>query len=410
MRFARQVGGVAACALALALPAVADASYDDLPGEPINGAPHASAAPFDATATFDNSGFGEQSGELNAFTVYLGCNAWGARTGWVRFATAVAGNLRVTLGSNYDVFYKLYMAGSADASVGDLVDGGCHNGVVGGPNEDYIHGYEVPAGRVVYVQVLAVCANRVDAHYCDQGPYGGNGEYATATGGPTTVRIRFKPANADGDGFADTLDACPAVAGPLGGCPDRDGDGVADQLDACPDVAGRDGAGCDQDGDGHRSRAAGGRDCDDANPKVHPGARSIAGNGVDEDCDGRDPSIVDNGVAKDYLRIRGGRYVGFASFTVLDVRKGMGVQIECRGTGCPRGVRRIAIKRRAKSKVVGRFLGKSILGVGATVTVKITRPGFVGRAIRYRMRAAGKPRQTTFCIPPGGFAPLKRKC
>jgi hypothetical protein len=405
MGFAWSGGAIVACALALGLaPATAGASYDDLPGEPVNGAPHSSASAFDQTVSFETSTFGEQAGELNSFTVYLGCGAWGARTGWMRFATAVAGNLRVTVGSGYDVFYKMYLAGTGNASFGDLVDHGCHNGVVGGPNDDYIHGHEIPAGRVVYVQVLAVCANRMNAVYCDED------EYDTADGGPTTVRLRFTPANADGDGFADTLDSCPALAGPLAGCPNRDGDGVPDHLDGCPDVAGVDSIGCDQDGDGHRSRAAGGRDCDDGNRGIRPGARSVAGNGIDEDCDGRDPSIVANGIAKDYLRIRGGRYVGFASFTILDVRKGMRVQIECRGTGCPRGVRRVAVKRRAKAKVVGRFLGKSILGVGTTVTVKLTRPGYVGKAIRYRLRKTGKPRQTTFCIPPGGFAPLKRKC
>lgn len=41
----------------------------------------------------------------------------------------------------------------------------------------------------------------------------------------------------------------------------------------------------DRDGDGH-SPALGGADCDDADPAVHPEAREIIGNDVDEDCDG----------------------------------------------------------------------------------------------------------------------------
>lgn len=41
----------------------------------------------------------------------------------------------------------------------------------------------------------------------------------------------------------------------------------------------------DADGDGH-SAALGGADCDDGNPDVHPDAREIIGNDVDEDCDG----------------------------------------------------------------------------------------------------------------------------
>ncbi|MEM9886633.1 MAG: OmpA family protein [Bacteroidota bacterium] len=61
------------------------------------------------------------------------------------------------------------------------------------------------------------------------------------------------PADRDGDGVSDLMDACPDEAGlaALKGCPDRDSDGVADADDTCPDVAGEKAfAGCpDTDGD-----------------------------------------------------------------------------------------------------------------------------------------------------------------
>jgi outer membrane protein OmpA-like peptidoglycan-associated protein len=46
--------------------------------------------------------------------------------------------------------------------------------------------------------------------------------------------------DADGDGIADSLDACPLVQGmeAFGGCPDTDGDGIADKDDKCPLVRG----------------------------------------------------------------------------------------------------------------------------------------------------------------------------
>lgn len=69
------------------------------------------------------------------------------------------------------------------------------------------------------------------------------------------LKFRFgKAPDQDGDGIADSEDACPAVPGQESaqGCPDRDGDGIADMTDKCPDVKGTiELKGCvDTDGDG----------------------------------------------------------------------------------------------------------------------------------------------------------------
>lgn len=91
--------------------------------------------------------------------------------------------------------------------------------------------------------------------------------------------------DADGDGVPDGRDECPLVAGPahLGGCPDSDGDGIPDRYDRCPDEYGlpeRDGCPVrDADGDGVEDDL-------DACPDV-PGLPELQGcPPVDSDGDG----------------------------------------------------------------------------------------------------------------------------
>lgn len=398
-------------AASLAAPSSAAASFDNLPGEAFFDAPYRSAAPFDATtAQFDSNKLGEEPTEINFPANYLACGGWGAKTAWVRFPTAVEGNLRVDVKKatpGGDLFYTVYTAPTATPAFSDLHFLACQDGFKG-TEESYSFGHEVPANTVVFVQVLVEC-REAEPQCTDM-------ERADALGGPTTVRLRFTPKNSDGDSFPDSVDACPNVVGQFRGCLDADGDNVGDADDACPGVPGRAANGCrlgDEDGDGYAAKAQGGADCDDDNPSLSPGTRDVPHNGVDENCDGRDsayPRVENEVAALSAWSPRLKRTVGFlAAFKVAGpFAKGMIVRLRCQGRGCPFSRQAVTAHAGAHSVPIGGELVGSTLAPGAKVTLSITRPEYIGEALRYTIRKQGKVKVETLCVLPGGTSPQKK--
>jgi OOP family OmpA-OmpF porin len=104
--------------------------------------------------------------------------------------------------------------------------------------------------------------------------------------GLTFTLERTNP-DADGDGFADHRDDCPAVPGENHGCPapDQDRDGIADEADQCKDVPGVAPTGCpDRDGDGRLDAVDA---CPDQPAPTKTGCPETPCNCTDTDGDGR---------------------------------------------------------------------------------------------------------------------------
>lgn len=96
----------------------------------------------------------------------------------------------------------------------------------------------------------------------------------------------------------------------------------------------------DTDGDGITGTAMGGADCNDNDLRIHPGALDVPGDGIDQNCDGRDAAVarpttvhttisLTSSVHKAYTRI--------AKLTARNVPAGATLTVSCatRAAGSP---------------------------------------------------------------------------
>jgi len=164
--------------------------------------------------------------------------------------------------------------------------------------------------------------------------------------------------------------------------------------------------GRDRDGDGVPNE----RDCRPDDPRVYPGAKDRRGNGVDENCDGRDG----------YRRLRSrarlavalfARYAKVRSLRARNVPAGARVQLRCSGRSCPfRRTRERTIRRkRASVSLMTAGLRTARLRPRTTLEVRVTSPEAIGSVTRYRFLRAGRPpAQQVRCLLPGSTSP--RRC
>jgi hypothetical protein len=361
----------------------APSPFDNVPGESLNAdAWYESAAVFEeSTPVLETAEFTLQPQELEFSSIYLECgNVFGARDAWVRFATKVEGDLSIFVSKTTpgNLYYNLWsvpwQTGSPKPGLPELAGHqlDCQNSSHGSEESG---GKAIAANTVVLVQAVDECPAPA-TEPCE--------DSEVTSGGPTTVRLRFTPKDPDGDGFAEPLDNCPSAAGPKGGCP----------LPPPNE---------DVDKDGYKATAFGGTDCNDNAPGIHPGALDIPGDHVDQNCDGLDRAdpVVSNEVT--FKAERHPTYTVIKSPVEVagPLAKGMEVILRCVGGGCTLPRQKVMVRRRTAGgvKLGGGLVGESLLP-GASLIVKISRPGYIGRQVSYTIRRHAPVKKVELCLPP----------
>ena len=453
---------VAATALAVASPALAvdvGAAADTLDQVTANDLDAAgNEIPFTSTETivkqvqYNSASFTTSPAELNPDRT--GCLRgsavdFGGRTGWVRIFPGVAGRLSITVESTYNVMGHAWDAPDAPrfglhATVPrDLNDVfNCANDIrtANGGLETVEIERPIPAGHVVFLQTLGVCAEGVVTRCPDpDGP--------ATPGGGTVVTFTFKADNVDGDAVPDTIDACREVAAsgadgcappppdddadgvpdgndvcrglagiaPDGCPPDVDGDGVANAVDVCPFVRGNNPSGClsdpDPDGDGipvglDKCPTQGG------SLVVSDGCPDFDGDGVSDiqdkcvsakgDRSDGCPSELAASVPGKWLTNR--RQTKMIS---LVVRSAIGSRIEvtCKGPtrSCTFAKRTVARTTKRSTSLTPFFGRTRVLGSNTTIVVRVTAPGRIGTYKKFTTRTRRLlPKVTERCISLSG--------
>jgi hypothetical protein len=196
----------------------------------------------------------------------------------------------------------------------------------------------------------------------------------------------------DLDGFAGGVDCNDKNAAIRPGAAEIFGNGVDE------DCNGRDDVNRDVDGDGFAVPL----DCDDGNAAIRPGALEIRGNAADENCDRRAepwrvvPALVTNrwAVADGFTRLR--------TLVVRVAPKDSVVTLSCRGSSCPfKRAKRRTVPRDLASVSFSRFFRDERLRSGTRLTLRITADQSIARTFTYTVKRDALPDAKIECRAPG---------
>jgi hypothetical protein len=81
------------------------------------------------------------------------------------------------------------------------------------------------------------------------------------------------------------------------------------------------------------------------------------------------------------------------------VAAGGQVTVACKGSGCPRGTKKVRVSNGAA--VLTKVFKNKKLKPGAVIEIRTTANGYVGKVVRYTIKKKKAPKRTTLCLPAG---------
>jgi Putative metal-binding motif len=161
----------------------------------------------------------------------------------------------------------------------------------------------------------------------------------------------------------------------------------------------------DLDGDGYPIGTEIGRDCNDNDPKIHPGARDRPGDGIDQNCDGHDARYPKVGALVSMSVLFFDTYTRVTSLVVSHVPKASTIDVRCNGRGCPFKSKSVRPRGSASHVQLERLLRRVELRRGAMIEVRVTERAHIGTVVRFTIRIGKNPIVRTRCLPPGAKKP-----